>query len=203
MQLLNRRRGMGKGEEPCPYQLVEYLQSTKASGEAYITTDYTPMGQDVIIFIDFALEGYSTGEIGTTIIGTRGYQIQRYSNTSNKIVLYNGTTNYPITAQFSFVDAQRYHVEMNGKERTWKINETKNIFTDFEPNITSGRFSIGRATHYPLIKIYSLKVKQNNLKILDLIPVRIGDEGFMYNKINGKLYGNSGSGKFILGPDIN
>ena len=38
--------------------------------------------------------------------------------------------------------------------------------------------------------------------ILDFIPVRVGDIGFMYDRISGKLYGNSfSSGNFILGPD--
>lgn len=34
-----------------------------------------------------------------------------------------------------------------------------------------------------------------------LIPVRVGQRGYMYDKISGKLFENKGTGSFILGPD--
>jgi len=37
---------------------------------------------------------------------------------------------------------------------------------------------------------------------MDLIPVRVGQVGYMYDKISNKLFGNSGTGSFILGPDL-
>lgn len=39
-------------------------------------------------------------------------------------------------------------------------------------------------------------------RIIDLIPVRKGTTGYMYDKITGKLFGNAGTGTFTLGPDI-
>lgn len=36
----------------------------------------------------------------------------------------------------------------------------------------------------------------------NFIPVRIGQVGYMYDTISGQLFGNSGSGNFILGPDV-
>lgn len=38
-------------------------------------------------------------------------------------------------------------------------------------------------------------------KVLDLIPVRVGDVGYMYDRVSGQLFGNSGTGAFIIGPD--
>lgn len=35
----------------------------------------------------------------------------------------------------------------------------------------------------------------------DLIPVRVGTTGYMYDKVSGQLFGNAGTGNFILGPD--
>ena len=37
---------------------------------------------------------------------------------------------------------------------------------------------------------------------LDLIPVRVGQVGYMYDRVSGQLFGNAGTGNFILGPDI-
>lgn len=43
---------------------------------------------------------------------------------------------------------------------------------------------------------------KNQNPILDMIPVRVGNIGYMYDKLSGQLYGNSGSGNFVCGPDI-
>lgn len=53
-------------------------------------------------------------------------------------------------------------------------------------------------------RLYSFKIKKSGKTILDLIPVRKGNEGFMYDRVSGKLYGNAGDpgSRFILGPDI-
>lgn len=34
------------------------------------------------------------------------------------------------------------------------------------------------------------------------IPVRVGQVGYMYDKVSEKLFGNQGTGAFILGPDV-
>jgi hypothetical protein len=50
--------------------------------------------------------------------------------------------------------------------------------------------------------VYSFKIIENSIVIHDYIPVRKGAVGYMYDKISGKLFGNSGSGSFTLGNDI-
>lgn len=42
----------------------------------------------------------------------------------------------------------------------------------------------------------------NDVLVLDYYPVRVGDVGYMYDQVTGALLGNSGSGSFILGPDV-
>ena len=51
-------------------------------------------------------------------------------------------------------------------------------------------------------KIASYKHVKNGQTIIDLIPIRKGTIGYMYDKVSGQLFGNSGSGSFILGPDL-
>lgn len=51
-------------------------------------------------------------------------------------------------------------------------------------------------------RMYYVKVTQGSALTLDLIPVRIGQFGYMYDKVSGVLFGNAGSGNFILGPDV-
>ena len=51
-------------------------------------------------------------------------------------------------------------------------------------------------------KLRSCKVYVNDIQVCDLIPVRKGTTGYMYDKVSGTLYGNDGTGDFVLGNDI-
>ena len=41
----------------------------------------------------------------------------------------------------------------------------------------------------------------NHVSIFDFIPVRVGDIGYLYDRMSGQLFGNQGTGAFIIGPD--
>jgi len=51
-------------------------------------------------------------------------------------------------------------------------------------------------------KIYGVKISQGTNLIMDLIPVRKDGVGYMFDKVTKRLFGNNGTGTFILGPDI-
>lgn len=51
-------------------------------------------------------------------------------------------------------------------------------------------------------KIYYFKISKNNKLLLDLIPVRIEDVGYMYDKVSKQILSNTEEGVFILGPDV-
>lgn len=76
-------------------------------------------------------------------------------------------------------------------------------------NETSGnRVTDTTGTTYPATVTLKL-MSQNGGRIyfakignLDLIPVRIGQTGYLYDKVSGTLFGNANSsGEFIIGPD--
>lgn len=54
---------------------------------------------------------------------------------------------------------------------------------------------------YPC-RIYDLQFMIDDELCLDLIPVRIGLEGYMYDRVSGTILANSGTGSFIIGPDL-
>lgn len=54
---------------------------------------------------------------------------------------------------------------------------------------------------YLVGKMYSFSVTRNFVKILDYIPVRVGTVGYMYDRVSGRLFGNEGTGDFVIGPD--
>lgn len=41
-----------------------------------------------------------------------------------------------------------------------------------------------------------------DILVLDLIPVRKGNVGYMYDRVSGQLFGNQGTGEFVLGKDV-
>lgn len=50
-------------------------------------------------------------------------------------------------------------------------------------------------------EFYYVKIYDGDTLVRDLIPVRVGQVGYMYDKISNTLFGNSGTGDFILGSD--
>ena len=51
-------------------------------------------------------------------------------------------------------------------------------------------------------KIKTFKAYEGNNIVIDYKAVRVGQIGYMYDKVSGQLFGNSGTGNFILGPDL-
>ena len=51
------------------------------------------------------------------------------------------------------------------------------------------------------IRLYSLKFYQDGVLAADYRPVRVGDVGYLYDHVSGQLFGNQGTGDFIIGPD--
>ena len=51
------------------------------------------------------------------------------------------------------------------------------------------------------IRLYSLKFYQDGVLAADYRPVRVGDVGYLYDHVSGQLFGNAGTGDFVVGPD--
>lgn len=50
-------------------------------------------------------------------------------------------------------------------------------------------------------RVKDAKVWKNGALVRDLIPVRVGQVGMMYDRVSKQLFGNSGTGAFVVGPD--
>jgi hypothetical protein len=53
-----------------------------------------------------------------------------------------------------------------------------------------------------VVRIYWVQIEQNGVLVRDYIPVRKGTVGYLYDRVSGKLFGNAGTGDFVLGPDV-
>lgn len=51
------------------------------------------------------------------------------------------------------------------------------------------------------LRVYTFAIYNGNALVRDFIPVRKGTVGYLYDRVSGKLFGNAGTGDFVLGPD--
>jgi hypothetical protein len=72
------------------------------------------------------------------------------------------------------------------------VNESGQTFYLFAVKGYSG--VVNGAIHY-------LKIWKGGDVVIDLIPVRVGTVGYMYDRVSKQLFGNAGTGTFVVGPD--
>lgn len=86
-------------------------------------------------------------------------------------------------------------VEVSERGTDTGITNTKSIalFTQYV-------YQVGVPQIY--LRIYYFKAWKNNMLVRDFIPVRVGQVGYMYDRVSKELFGNISSGTFILGNDV-
>lgn len=139
-----------------------------------------------------------SGNGNTPTMGIKGgyYFLWAYSGTAWQPVAVN-TKWHNISYQFNY-----------GTGRVFTLDGT--VYTDANKR---NEFSGGTNTLYVFAKgpnIYPAKCKLREITIeiddnvvFDAYAVRVGSVGYLYDKVSGQLFGNAGSGSFIVGSDIN
>lgn len=196
-----RRRLMMQAMKSSPYDAeVEYLQ-----GDGYSHID-TGMKASGILHIKIYLVDFFSSATGSWPFGGRNaYNNNAYgmfiaTDSKKLIVAYNGST-LPFNSYSSYPPS--CWVEM--KSGSIKVGDTTHTFTakSFKSSYTVILFGLNNGG--TLIRS-TCKIGRTFLydgtTVLDLIPVRVGQVGYMYDKISGQLIGNAGTGSFILGPDV-
>lgn len=204
-----RRRYMGGGSS-LPYDAeVEYLEST---GTQYIDTGIACRSFDQINGM-FQADGTKSGNNAYIFFGQgmsySSYNFELYSAVPlDKIsCLISGNTD--VTLDYTDV----FNVSVNNKVFTFAdihgnilAVADRSAAGDYTASGTMAIFALHRQsitmTSKP-VKCFSFQISQDSMLVLDLIPVRIGTTGYMYDKVSGELFGNAGTGNFTLGSDKN
>lgn len=201
---LMRRRFGGKS---LPYDAeIEYLEST---GTQYINTGITPDANTGIQCIAFGINpdnfmvGLKDTASGNTrwAIGNSGNNRYYYGYGSTSSIF---SINQDVIALIglNFLNSRTFNVS--------KVDGTGGAYyslpvLSFTPQNQIRIFgSSGVVASYTTWsgKMYSVKISQNADVIMDLIPVRVGTTGYMYDRVSGQLFGNDGTGNFNLGNDV-
>ena len=198
MELLNRRREMGGKSLPYDAE-IEYLQSTGA----YIVIPYgidstTNMRVEFIIGGNTAKDRFVFGssdgwEVNMTMLGASDIYTLR-CGTSGAVLVPSYYA--PFNSKNIFIK-NGVNISLGSYSYT-SSNYSKTIERTFLFAGTSNGKSAFSAGNN--VRIYSFYMS-NAEYCIDLIPVRVGNVGYMYDKISKQLFGNAGTGAFVLGPD--
>ena len=198
----NRRRAMGG--KPLPYDaVVEYLEST---GTQWIDTGFVPIQDDVRFIIECSIG--RTGNnifVGMAKYGSNDFAFNFYNKSSIYWWFGGKTGNFSATG----LDHQRLEV---GSEIIYNGNLITTVVASSSFVGNTNRLSLfglansaipTDALYKAVGKVFHFSVYYGNEIQLDLIPVRVGQVGYMYDRVSGQLFGNAGTGAFIVGPDVN
>lgn len=184
-----------------PYDAeIEYLQG---DGSSYIDTNIIPSYHET-----GGVYQYTNNADGESYIcGSYNINNRYYGpKIENEKIVYRSLNGSLILAINNDFQKHTFSIYKDGNKLV--DNEYNETFSSY-PAVTNSlilfalKDSSSVIVNYSTARIYSLYVKSiaNNDYVLDLIPVRIGTTGYMYDKVSGQLFGNSGSGNFVLGTD--
>ena len=192
---------------------VEYIQST---GTQYINTSYKPnnttrlrMKLEITKVSDtvaiFGARNYSTAlSKGFYLYEVynpydSNYRLQfGYGSSSANVLIGDSSLDGVLNIDFNKNVASVNNEILNTFESsTFTASSTLLLF-----NCHTGADGTDLDTRYGTAKIYYCQIWDNDILIGDLIPVRDENNvGYMLNLLTNTLYGNSGTGSFLIGED--
>ena len=178
---------------------VDYLEST---GTQYIDTGIVPLLTDVH-HVDFQYLDISTDY--TSVYGSLLTDITPYERCH---LMVNDNGYIAVSVQSSHqnlvtADLNRHYFTLDFPNLSATIDSTTiSLPTPGIPDNSMYIYACQQNTSTVIqnskLRIYSFEVVGR----INLIPVRVGNVGYFYDTISGKLYGNIGTGSFIIGPDV-
>lgn len=189
----------GGGLLKVPYDAeIEYLESTNERNvRQWIDTGFMVKNQYIVECRVLLKNVSSSG-----MIFCAGWN-NSFKYALNRITFYYYGNKYGyLTPEFeanTIYNIQFGNNTIQWNNNTFNIGYTGDNFTSIEPLALLGTYD---GNYLSLGRYYFLKLKdENGQLVLDLIPVRKDGVGYMYDKVSGQLFGNAGTGSFILGPD--
>ena len=190
--MLGARTAAWSGK-PLPYEAeVEYLESTKTQ---LIDTGYVLSASDRIVVQVYFQENDKLGNM--TILGISNPKLW----ITTGICRFNGENSASIftirkLGAWNSISIDKDYCTCNGtavpmSEGTFRDNSLS-LFL-FGANGSTSLNTNGR--------ISSCKIYHSGVLVRDYIPVRKGTVGYIYDSVSGQLFGNAGTGEFVIGPD--
>lgn len=183
---------------------IEYLEAT---GEQYILTDYHINNIGLKCEMIIQRIGNNTNQCGWIGRNTPG-GFELYYRQDKGITLFFDTTNGDYDRTTNIFDNEIHNIQFEFTENYTYFNIDGNNFNDNHKGINNTHNGViqlfaHKTTWFAEGRMYSCKLWDGEVMIYDLIPVRKGNVGYMYDKLSGKMFGNCNptGAPFNLGPD--
>lgn len=205
-----------QGGGSLPYDAeVEWIGVRQGAFVTY--SDYIPTGLGITIDMVVTFLGYPTTTNYAMWFAARtgssylSYRIIR-GNAANRILFSNANTDAnTTTVTYTFNANTTYHIHLDNKyyeitpangTMTSNTINTNHNGTANTGGICLGDSSIPRGVN---LNIHSFTVRNYGTVVLDYIPVRVGQVGYMYDRIGKKLYGKheTCTADLVVGADKN
>lgn len=188
------------GSQPLPYDAeVEYIQG------GIFDTSFVPSTTGVhtweYMFITKVNYAYCFGtkpvESGKWMVFA-GWN----NNTAWSEILYGSSSTFGWNAS----NNTKYSGEMNmsGQTKTLKINGSTKLSLSANSFTNTNPFSFQLSKNGTIAnRLYWYKIVEDGILKLDIIPVRVGSVGYLYDRVSGELISNSDTVTPVIGPDKN
>ena len=193
ISLLERRRAMMGVYKPYDAE-VEYLQG---SGTQYLDTGLYG-NLDTKEEVSVNLSSLSCFVCGVRASNDNGITMFATSNGTQRFGNKSITQSWSANTNLLISINKDYFI-YNGNSAI--LNTTTSFTTSDTIHLMWAGYQ-AQTTAIMKGKLYYAKIWSGGTLIFDGIPVRVGTTGYMYDKVSGQLFGNAGTGDFILGNDI-
>ena len=181
---------------------LEYIES---SGTQYVDSGFKPNNNSRVVLDFEPTASYSS------IVGIFGIRDTKSGTAANMFVFWNNGAN---TFRTDYFGTQKTMTVSTLLARQ-TVDKDKNVTTigsvSVSNTVSTGQCSnnlylfctnnAGTAQYFAKLKLYSCQIYDNGTIIRDYIPAKLSDGTVgLYDKLNGLLYINAGTGAFEAGP---
>ncbi len=198
-----------------PYDAeIEFLQ---ASGTQYIDLG-VPTGPLTRTETDIAVTDWDAGTYSLTGSGSSRHAFGKgWSGSSSgngnagKLYFGLGAQNLATSVSLTSLKSVRHTYWIDAQTATagydsasFALSSAGTISTNtFSAALLAQRRSATGIRGQMAAQLYAFRLYESGALVIDGIPVRAGTTGYLYDRVSGQLYGNAGTGAFVLGPDKN
>ena len=181
-----------------------YIEST---GTQYIDTNYIlSNNQNNRLYIECA----STDNNGAYkwIFGSKGgtkQSVFAFANSNGSLYTEIKGSNWT-SSDYKFALDSKNVIELDSTSITFNgspyLHGGSFVYSGVSITIFGCKTSTGLYDNKFIGRIYAAKIYDNDTLVRDFIPVKVGQEGCLYDKVSGEIFRNAGTGSFILGSPL-
>lgn len=193
---------MGTPTPPLPYDAeVQYLESDGASyinTGAYLNTSNFEIGYEQVGVGTEKHWGYAHQGVASGAWVSVMHDIACFGQITNNV-----TISPYLTSGNNILKYTQSGITVNGTTLSKNLSLTgiDNLNTFAVPIFGWYDFYSRGIEYSQNYQLKSFYIKNNDVLVVDMIAVRKDGVGYMYDRVSGRLFGNAGTGDFIIGPD--